>query len=48
MVEEGGGLNAPGMAGAMGGLFLGRRIVDRTQRIFDLQKRPKWKYPKRN
>lgn len=48
VVEEGGGLNAPGMAGAMGGLFLGRRIVDRTQRIFDLQKRPKWKYPKRN
>lgn len=48
VVEEGGGLDTPSMAGAMGGMFLGRRIVDRSQRIFDLQKRPKWKYPKRN
>ena len=40
-------LPSHGMGTSMGGVFLGKRIVDRTQRIFDLQKRPKWKYPKK-
>ena len=48
VVEEGRGASLPSSATSMGGVFLGKRIIDRTQRIWDLTKRPKWKYPKRS
>ena len=48
VVEEGRGASLPGSATSMGGVFLGKRILDRSQRIFDLTKRPKWKYSKRS